>query len=361
MSGLSLRGVSKSFGHVAVIRDVGFEIADGEFVVFVGPSGCGKSTLLRLICGLESVSAGEIRIDGTVVNELPAARRGLALVFQSYALYPHMTVYQNMAFGLENLGTPKQEITTRVAEAARMLRLEDYLGRKPTALSGGQRQRVAIGRAIVREPRIFLFDEPLSNLDAELRVGMRAELAQLHRRLRTTMIYVTHDQVEAMTMADRIVVLRAGVVEQVGPPLELYNAPANQFVAGFIGSPRMNFFAGKISEITAEGVVVEVPRVGAIGTAASTAGRSVGESVTLGIRPEHVREGGNRNAFAGTVADVEQLGGLSYVRLGEPELTMQVAGQTRLGFGDRAEVSLPTEDLHLFDAEGRSIARGARA
>ncbi|MBV8912649.1 MAG: ATP-binding cassette domain-containing protein, partial [Acetobacteraceae bacterium] len=237
MATLALNAVRKSFGPVDVIRDVSFEVEDGEFVVFVGPSGCGKSTLLRIICGLETATGGDVLIGGDRVNDLPAARRGLALVFQSYALYPHMTVFQNMAFGLENLRTPKAEIQSRVAEAARMLRLDNLLDRKPTALSGGQRQRVAIGRAIVREPRIFLFDEPLSNLDAELRVGMRAELAQLHKRLRTTMIYVTHDQVEAMTMADRIVVLRAGRVEQVGPPLDLYNRPANQFVAGFIGSP----------------------------------------------------------------------------------------------------------------------------
>jgi multiple sugar transport system ATP-binding protein len=357
VSGLSLRNVWKRFGTVEVIRDVGFDIADGEFVVFVGPSGCGKSTLLRLICGLESLSEGEIRIDGQVVNDVPAARRGLALVFQSYALYPHMTVYQNMAFGLENLGTPKQEIATRVAEAARMLRLEQYLQRRPTALSGGQRQRVAIGRAIVREPRIFLFDEPLSNLDAELRVGMRGELAQLHRRLKTTMIYVTHDQVEAMTMADRIVVLRGGIVEQVGPPLELYNAPANQFVAGFIGSPRMNFFAGRIAQAAAEGLVVEVPGVGAVRTPASAAGHGVGEPVTIGIRPEHVQVGGGVNAFGGTVASVEQLGGLSYVRLADPDVTVQIAGQTRLGYGDRAEVSLPVDDIHVFDAAEKTIPR----
>jgi multiple sugar transport system ATP-binding protein len=360
MSGLALRGINKRFGTVEVIRDVSFDIADGEFVVFVGPSGCGKSTLLRLICGLESVSSGEIRIDGEVVNDLPAARRGLALVFQSYALYPHMSVYQNMAFGLENLGTPKQEIASRVAEAARMLRLEEYLKRKPTALSGGQRQRVAIGRAIVREPRIFLFDEPLSNLDAELRVGMRSELAQLHRRLRTTMIYVTHDQVEAMTMADRIVVLRAGRVEQVGPPLELYNAPANQFVAGFIGSPRMNFFPAKI--VGASGaLVVEGPGIGRVHTPASAAGRGIGESVTIGIRPEHVVVGGGVNTFGGNVANVEQLGGLSYVRLADPDVTVQIAGQTRFTFGDRAEVSLPVQHIHVFDAEGRSILREKRA
>ena len=253
MASLTLRGVTKRYGDVAVIHGVDLDVADGEFVVFVGPSGCGKSTLLRIICGLDDASAGDIHIDGLRVNEVAAAQRGLALVFQSYALYPHMTVRQNMAFGLENLRMPRAVIDARIGEAARMLRLEPYLARRPTALSGGQRQRVAIGRAIVREPRIFLFDEPLSNLDAELRVAMRAELSALHRRLATTMIYVTHDQVEAMTMADKIVVLRAGRVEQVGAPLALYNHPANQFVAGFIGSPRMNFLPGMVD---AEGRIV---------------------------------------------------------------------------------------------------------
>ncbi len=289
MAALTLRGVIKRFGETEVIKRVGFDVTDGEFVVFVGPSGCGKSTLLRLICGLESATEGDILIDGERVNEVPAARRGLALVFQSYALYPHMTVYQNMAFGLENLRTPRREIEARVAEAARMLQLEPYLQRRPTALSGGQRQRVAIGRAIVREPKIFLFDEPLSNLDAELRVSMRNELAQLHHRLGTTMIYVTHDQVEAMTMADKIVVLRAGAVEQVGSPLELYNEPANQFVAGFIGSPRMNFLDGRVAGPCAEGALVEVPGVGALHAPARLA---AGAPVTLGIRPEHIRLGG---------------------------------------------------------------------
>jgi multiple sugar transport system ATP-binding protein len=235
VSKLDLERVAKSFGDTRVIHDVDLAVADGEFTVFVGPSGCGKSTLLRLVCGLEEVTSGEIRIDGKRVNDVPAADRGLAMVFQSYALYPHMTVRQNMAFGLENVGTPKAAIQSKVDQAAALLRLDGLLERRPTELSGGQRQRVAIGRAIVREPRIFLFDEPLSNLDAELRVSMRGELVALHQRLRTTMIYVTHDQVEAMTMADRIVVLRAGRVEQAGAPLELYLEPCNRFVAGFIG------------------------------------------------------------------------------------------------------------------------------
>ena len=346
---LSLKGLVKRFGGTQVIHGVSFDVADGEFVVFVGPSGCGKSTLLRMICGLETVSEGEVRIGDERVNDLPAARRGLALVFQSYALYPHMTVYQNMAFGLENLGMPKSEIATRVGEAARMLRLDDYLQRKPTALSGGQRQRVAIGRAIVREPRIFLFDEPLSNLDAELRVGMRTELADLHRRLRTTMIYVTHDQVEAMTMADKIVVLRAGLVEQVGPPLELYNHPRNRFVAGFIGSPQMNFLEGRVAAGT-----VEIPGLGRLRTGAVLPGE--GAAVSIGIRPEHIRPGHEgENNLTGTVAGIEQLGGLSYVRLADPNVTIQIPGQTRLAAGEAAPIHFPIDALHVFDADGLTL------
>jgi multiple sugar transport system ATP-binding protein len=241
MASLQLKQLVKSFGEAKVIHGVDLQVDDGEFVVFVGPSGCGKSTLLRLICGLEEATSGDILLDGQRVNDVRAADRGLAMVFQSYALYPHMTVFQNMAFGLQNIGTSREEVQAKFDGAAKLLQLDALLQRKPTQLSGGQRQRVAIGRAIVREPKIFLFDEPLSNLDAELRVSMRGEITALHRRLGATMIYVTHDQVEAMTMADKIVVLRAGKIEQVGSPLDLYNRPANRFVAGFIGSPRMNF------------------------------------------------------------------------------------------------------------------------
>jgi multiple sugar transport system ATP-binding protein len=247
MSELSLRGVRKSYGEVEIIHGVDLDIRHGEFVVFVGPSGCGKSTLLRMIAGLEKITGGELRIDGQRVNEMPPAKREIAMVFQSYALYPHMTVYKNLAFGLETAGLPKAMIDARVKHAAKLLHIEEYLPRKPKALSGGQRQRVAIGRAIVREPKLFLFDEPLSNLDAELRVQMRVELSKLHADLGATMIYVTHDQVEAMTMADRIVVLQKGRIEQAGSPLELYNRPANQFVAGFIGSPKMNFVSTKLA------------------------------------------------------------------------------------------------------------------
>ena len=354
---LSLKGLVKRFGGTQVIHGVSFDVADGEFVVFVGPSGCGKSTLLRMICGLETVSEGEVRIGDERVNDLPAARRGLALVFQSYALYPHMTVYQNMAFGLENLGMPKAEIATRVGEAARMLRLDDYLQRKPTALSGGQRQRVAIGRAIVREPRIFLFDEPLSNLDAELRVGMRTELADLHRRLGTTMIYVTHDQVEAMTMADKIVVLRAGLVEQVGPPLELYNHPRNRFVAGFIGSPQMNFLEGRVAAADGSGLTVDLPGLGRLSTRASSNQVAPGDKVSIGIRPEHIRAGHEgENNLTGAVAGIEQLGGLSYVRLADPNITIQIPGQTRLASGEPTPIHFPIEALHVFDADGMTLS-----
>src|SRR5919112_4345184 len=247
MAELKLVDIKKSYGAVTIIHGVDLAIADGEFVVFVGPSGCGKSTLLRIIAGLEEVSVGEIQIDGQSVTNVPASDRGLAMVFQSYALYPHMSVYKNMAFALENMGLAKDDIDQRVRRAAQMLRLTEYLDRKPKALSGGQRQRVAIGRAIVRDPKIFLFDEPLSNLDAELRVATRKELSALHAEIGGTMIYVTHDQVEAMTLADRIVVLRSGRIEQVGTPLEVYNRPANLFVAGFIGSPRMNLLPARMA------------------------------------------------------------------------------------------------------------------
>ncbi len=254
MASLQLRNVVKRYGTTTVIPGIDLDIEDGEFVVFVGPSGCGKSTLLRMISGLEEVTDGDLTIDGRRVNDVSAAQRGLAMVFQSYALYPHMTVYQNLAFGLENLRMPRAEIETKVGEAARMLKLDALLERRPTQLSGGQRQRVAIGRAIVRNPTIFLFDEPLSNLDAELRVQMRSEITGLHDRLKTTMIYVTHDQVEAMTMADKIVVLRSGRIEQVGAPLDLYNCPHNRFVAGFIGSPQMNFLKARITSVGAGGI-----------------------------------------------------------------------------------------------------------
>ncbi|MEX2319697.1 MAG: sn-glycerol-3-phosphate ABC transporter ATP-binding protein UgpC, partial [Bauldia sp.] len=283
MASLELRQVVKRFGAVEIIHGIDLRIETGEFVVFVGPSGCGKSTLLRMIAGLEEVTAGEVLIDGDVVNEVPAAKRGLAMVFQSYALYPHMTVRKNLSFGLETMGAPKAEVREQVARAAEILQIQELLDRRPGQLSGGQRQRVAIGRAIVREPRIFLFDEPLSNLDAELRMQMRVEINKLHRRLGSSMIFVTHDQVEAMTLADRIVVLRAGVVEQVGTPLDLYNRPANLFVAGFIGSPRMNFLPAAVAASDGQGIELRLDAGPSLKRPAHTRSPAPGAKVTVGV------------------------------------------------------------------------------
>ena len=285
MATLEIRDVRKSFGAVEVVRGVSIDIADGEFVVLVGPSGCGKSTLLRMIAGLETVSAGEIRIGTRIVNDVPPKARDIAMVFQNYALYPHMTVADNMSFGLRLKHTPPDEIADRVDRAARILGLEKLLGRLPRQLSGGQRQRVAMGRAIVRDPQVFLFDEPLSNLDAKLRVQMRTEIKELHQRLETTIVYVTHDQIEAMTMADKIVVLHDGIVEQIGAPLELYDRPRNLFVAGFIGSPAMNFLEGRLRG--ENGTRVFVCENGASIAIGPRAADSDGRPVTLGIRPEH--------------------------------------------------------------------------
>jgi multiple sugar transport system ATP-binding protein len=334
---LELVNVTKSFDRTTILHGINLAVQHGEFVVFVGPSGCGKSTLLRVIAGLESPSSGEIRIDGQNVNAVSAAQRGCAMVFQSYALYPHMTVYDNMAFGLENSGIAKAQIEAKVGAAATLLRLGDLLKRKPTQLSGGQRQRVAIGRAIVREPKLFLFDEPLSNLDAELRVSMRAEIRDLHARLGATMVYVTHDQVEAMTMADKIVVLRAGRVEQVGAPLDLYNRPANAFVAGFIGSPRMNFLP--VSMLPAQsGQRVPIPP----GTH------------SIGLRPEHAVIGDD-GPIAMRVSQVEQLGSTSLLHgtVGaDTPFEMVCNGQTHLASGDTVRLALPSRNLHFFDKDG---------
>jgi multiple sugar transport system ATP-binding protein len=327
---LELANVVKSFDKVTIIHGVNLSVSDGEFVVFVGPSGCGKSTLLRIISGLEPASGGDIRIDGQRVNEVSAAHRGCSMVFQSYALYPHMSVYDNMAFGLENLGVDKEVIASKVNAAAAMLQLTPLLQRKPTQLSGGQRQRVAIGRSIVREPKLFLFDEPLSNLDAELRVSMRAEIRDLHARLGATMIYVTHDQVEAMTMADKIVVLREGRIEQVGSPLELYNRPCNQFVAGFIGSPRMNFVP-----------VAQVP------------GAKTG-TLTVGIRPEHAQLSDD-GPLQMNVSQVEQLGSTSILHghvVPDAQFEIILGGQTSIRRGDTVRVTAPAEHLHFFDQNG---------
>jgi multiple sugar transport system ATP-binding protein len=337
MATLELNQIVKSFDKTTILHGIDLKVADGEFVVFVGPSGCGKSTLLRVISGLESASSGNVLIDGGNVNHVSAAHRGCAMVFQSYALYPHMSVYDNMAFGLENLGVPAEEIKAKVVNVANLLRLDQLLQRKPTQLSGGQRQRVAIGRAIVREPKLFLFDEPLSNLDAELRVSMRSEIQELHARLKATMVYVTHDQVEAMTMADKIVVLRAGRVEQAGPPLELYNRPVNTFVAGFIGSPRMNF----------------IP-LDALPAATDIAAHLPPNTHTIGIRPEHAGIDPD-GPLAMTVRQVEQLGSSSLLRgqvgTGSP-FEIFCTGQTTVRPGDTVRLGFPSGQIHCFDPEG---------
>lgn len=334
MAGLELKGIVKDYGAVRVVHGVDLRIADGEFCVFVGPSGCGKSTLLRMIAGLEEISGGDLLIGGTRVNDQRASERGLAMVFQTYALYPHMSVRKNLAFGLENIRMPRAEIETRVAEAARMLQLGPYLDRKPKALSGGQRQRVAIGRAVVREPQVFLFDEPLSNLDAELRVTMRGEIAALHRRIGNTMIYVTHDQVEAMTMADKIVVLRAGHIEQVGSPLELYRKPRNLFVAGFIGSPKMNLIEG-----------AEAAKL---------------DATTIGIRPEHIRVSADQGTWSGTVGVSEHLGSDTFFHVQQTGLadsiTVRADGGVDFRHGDRIFLTPRDDMMHRFDAEGLRIA-----
>lgn len=357
MASLQLKNIIKDFGETRVIHGVDLQVEDGEFVVFVGPSGCGKSTLLRMICGLEMASSGDIFLDGERVNNTKAADRGLAMVFQSYALYPHMTVYQNMAFGLENMGMAKKDVKAKVGEASKLLRLDTFLERKPTQLSGGQRQRVAIGRAIVREPKIFLFDEPLSNLDAELRVSMRSEITGLHRRLGSTMIYVTHDQVEAMTMADKIVVLRLGKIEQVGSPLDLYNKPDNRFVAGFIGSPQMNFVPVKAGEnglvSTTHGTSVTLPTERKV---------AAGTALTLGVRPEHLSlvEAAGSLGLPIKVTEVEQLGGhcLIYGTLPSDgtRVTAHCEGQQPTQIGDTVTLYAEARTCHLFEADGEEKA-----
>jgi lactose/L-arabinose transport system ATP-binding protein len=346
MTGVTLEKVVKRYGDVQVIHGVDLQVEDGEFCVFVGPSGCGKSTLLRMIAGLEETTGGAMRIGARDVTRVDPSERGVAMVFQTYALYPHMTVAENMGFGLKMTGHPKAETDRKVAEAARILKLEPLLARKPKALSGGQRQRVAIGRAIVRGPEVFLFDEPLSNLDAELRVEMRVEIARLHREIGATMIYVTHDQVEAMTLADKIVVLRSGRIEQVGKPLDLYNNPDNKFVAGFIGSPAMNFVAGvaEAGAVAAKGLGVSVP------TSAGLPAK--GTEVTVGLRPQHLQ------ITAGATHRVEMteaLGGVSYVHLTAPsgeKLIIERHDQISLEPGAMVGVSFDAKDAMLFDKDG---------
>ncbi|MCK0096035.1 ABC transporter ATP-binding protein [Yoonia sp. F2084L] len=333
MGQIQLKQVTKSFGDVQVIPPLDLTIQDGEFTVFVGPSGCGKSTLLRLIAGLEDITTGHIEIDGTDATDLVPAKRGLAMVFQSYALYPHMSVRKNIAFPLRMAKMDQAQIDKRVDAAAAVLNLADYIDRKPGQLSGGQRQRVAIGRAIVREPSAFLFDEPLSNLDAALRVGMRMEISELHKKLDTTMIYVTHDQVEAMTMADKIVVLQAGVIEQVGSPLELYRTPRNTFVAGFIGSPKMNLISGEEA--------------------------AKHDAATIGVRPEHIDVVESGGTWTGTVGVAEHLGSDTFFHIhntGLAEtLTVRAIGDVNLTHGDAIHLNPRMDELHKFDAQGLRI------
>ncbi|MEM6356964.1 MAG: sn-glycerol-3-phosphate ABC transporter ATP-binding protein UgpC [Pseudomonadota bacterium] len=332
MSGIRLQGIKKRFGRVETIHGIDLEIGEGEFVVFVGPSGCGKSTLLRLIAGLDAVTEGVLEIGGRKVNDIAPAERGVAMVFQSYALYPHMTVYENMAFGLKLAKAEKVGIDAKVREAARVLELDTLLDRKPAQLSGGQRQRVAIGRAITRDPGVFLFDEPLSNLDAGLRGQMRGEIARLHARLGATMVYVTHDQTEAMTLADRIVVLRDGRVEQVGTPLELYHRPANRFVAGFIGSPPMNFLSADALDLATEG------------------------TVEIGVRPEDLREAGS-GEFKGEITLVEELGEAHLIHLETPAgpVVAKLPGPASHVRGSEISLDAARDRLHRFDDEGNAI------
>lgn len=360
MALVELKNIRKTYHAAEIVRGVSLTIQPGEFVVFVGPSGCGKSTLLRMIAGLEDISSGELLMDGRVMNAVEPAGRGLAMVFQSYALYPHMTVRRNMEFGLRLARMPDAERARRVGEVARILKLEPYLDCKPGALSGGQRQRVAIGRAIVRHPKLFLFDEPLSNLDAELRGHMRVELATLHRRLGATTIYVTHDQVEAMTMADRIVVLRDGAIEQVGTPLELYRRPCNRFVAGFIGSPAMNFLPLTVVPTETHEVRVELAGGVSLTLPIDYQTRLVGIPATLGIRPEHVRIAhGDEAAFRGNILAVEHLGALTLVHVRLPDdnmVVIQAEGDVDLRIGADLSFSFPSAHCHLFDAAGVSCA-----
>jgi lactose/L-arabinose transport system ATP-binding protein len=361
MSFLRLDGVVKRFGDVKVINGVSFAAERGEFVVFVGPSGCGKSTLLRMVAGLEEVTEGDIYIDGRCVTDVDPALRQVSMVFQSYALYPHMSVRDNMAFGLKMAKAPRDEIERRVGEAARILQIDPLLGRRPRELSGGQRQRVAIGRAIVREPKLFLFDEPLSNLDAELRTQMRVEIARLHRTLGTTMVYVTHDQVEAMTLADRIVVLRAGRVEQVGSPIEVYERPANTFVAGFIGSPKMNFVKAIATDIDEHAITVSHPAFGNGVRIATRGGQRLGsgDPVVLGLRPEHLSLGPAGDGRLQVTGDfAESLGATSHIYAqtvtGET-LIIQAPGRCAVTRGERLTIRFDPARAYLFNAEGVAV------
>lgn len=366
MADIVLKNVRKSFGTVDVIKGVDLEAKHGEFVVFVGPSGCGKSTLLRMICGLERITSGQLLLDGEDMSEVEASDRGTAMVFQSYALYPHMTVAENMSFSLRMAKVDKAEIKQRVDQAANILQIQHLLERKPKEMSGGQRQRVAIGRAIVRQPKVFLFDEPLSNLDAELRVQMRVELSKLHNEIGATMVYVTHDQVEAMTMADRIVVLRDGLVEQIGSPLELYSKPNNRFVAGFIGSPQMNFLEATVD--ASDGVLATVTAAGTVGgihiPLRDGANVRPGQKVFVGIRPEHFAVSYGDVGMSVHVDVVENLGGLAFA-YGKTEagqdVILKADSETPLSFGTQVKATLQAEYCHLFDEAGATVSAAAGA
>ncbi|GAB5511264.1 MAG: sn-glycerol-3-phosphate ABC transporter ATP-binding protein UgpC [Hyphomicrobiales bacterium] len=366
MADIVLKNVYKSFGSVDVIKGIDLEAKHGEFVVFVGPSGCGKSTLLRMICGLERITSGHLLLDGEDMSEVEASDRGTAMVFQSYALYPHMTVAENMSFSMRMAKVDKSLIKKRVDQAADILQIKHLLDRKPKEMSGGQRQRVAIGRAIVRQPKVFLFDEPLSNLDAELRVQMRVELSKLHHEIGATMIYVTHDQVEAMTMADRIVVLRDGLVEQIGSPLELYSKPDNRFVAGFMGSPQMNFLEGTLE--ASDGVMATVTAAGSPNDIhiPLREGATVrqGQKVFIGIRPEHFAVSHGDMGLTVNVDVVENLGGLAFA-YGKTEMGQDVIlkadSETPLTFGTQVKAALQAEYCHLFDEDGLTVSAAAGA
>lgn len=358
MANINIKNINKYFGKVHVIKDISLDIKSESFTVLVGPSGCGKSTMLRMIAGLEEINSGTISIDGQIVNDLPPKERDIAMVFQSYALYPHMTVFDNMAFGLKLEKRSNDEINERVHDAAKILQIQDYLDRKPKQLSGGQRQRVAIGRAITRKPKVFLFDEPLSNLDAALRVQMRVELAKLHDQLNATMIYVTHDQTEAMTLANDIVVLDQGIVSQKGTPMDLYNSPKNLFVAGFIGSPKMNFIESSVISKNSNSSEVDILGSGKLSIPKAQINISEGDKIKIGIRPEHLEINQISDVvWEGKVFVVEKLGSGTFLYLekdGEP-LVVQTDGDTKIKVGDTIKVGINSSRCHIFNEKGSSI------
>ena len=358
MANINIKNINKYFGKVHVIKDISLDIKSESFTVLVGPSGCGKSTMLRMIAGLEEINSGTISIDGQIVNDLPPKERDIAMVFQSYALYPHMTVFDNMAFGLKLEKRSNDEINERVNDAAKILQIQDYLDRKPKQLSGGQRQRVAIGRAITRKPKVFLFDEPLSNLDAALRVQMRVELAKLHDQLNATMIYVTHDQTEAMTLANDIVVLDQGIVSQNGTPMDLYNSPKNLFVAGFIGSPKMNFIESSVISKNSNSSELDILGSGKLSIPKVLSNISEGDKIKIGIRPEHLEINQISDvAWEGKVFVVEKLGSGTFLYLekdGEP-LVVQTDGDTKIKVGDTIKVGINSSRCHIFNEKGSSI------